>query len=100
MIKTSKKYPIHFDDKRLEELDFCARVSHCISDNTTAPVLQSRVREIIYRYGWNPARYPSYVSYTFWSLITGDSFGRFKKAIINQKTETLFDPSDENVVKW
>ena len=57
---------------------------------------QGIIRCIIQRYGYNPAKYPDYTSHLFWSIITGDYFGNFRRALIAGKD---IDPMDSKVVK-
>lgn len=97
-IRTSQRFPIRYEDKQLEELDFCSRITHGLNENTTSEDIRARVRELIYRYGWNVAKYPSHVYYTFWALTTGDWWGNFKRTIMD--TEKVLDPSDPNIVKY
>lgn len=54
--------------------------------------IQAVTRSIIAKYGWNPAMYPKHSRYLFWSTITGDYWGEFRRAL---KREEIFDPTDK-----
>ena len=97
-IRTSKKYPRAYNDNVLEEMSFSDRITHELNDATTIKEAQARTREIFYRYSISSiseiAQLPSHVAHALWVLITGDSWGKFRRKIRNHE---IFNPSDEQV---
>ena len=99
-MNVSKRYPISYTTSdELEDYDFSRRVSWSIHSETTLQEAQARVREIIYRYGWNPNKYPQHTRYAFWGIISGDWWGEFRRMMENSPQEKL-DVSNPAVVEY
>ena len=100
-IRPSKRHPIrHQDDPDLEELTFCFDVKAHLYDITPIGELQARVREIVYRYGWNIAKYPPAVARTFWCIVTGDWWGEFRRTMEHTPDDIKLDPSSPHMVEY
>lgn len=90
-------------DDDLKDYEFSRRLSSIAGrNNSTKEDLQATVRSIVKAYGWNPAKYPQHTAYTFWSLITGDSWGQFRKKLIDYHKGLIpeFDETSPDVVKY
>lgn len=100
-IRQSKRFPIkHKDDPKLEEIEFCLDVKHHLYANTEMEELQARIREIVYRYGWNVAKYPPAVARTFWDLTTGDWYGEFRRKLAHLPEDAKLDASSPSMVEY
>ena len=100
-IRPSKRYPIkHQDDPDLEELTFCLDIKAHLYNITPIEELQARVREVVYRYGWNIAKYPPAVARTFWCIVTGDWWGEFRRTMEHTPDDIKLDPSSPSVIEY
>ena len=64
-------------------------------DTDNVGKIQRVVREIVKRYGYNPAKYPMWSKDLFWAIITGDYFGNYRRALIAKED---VDPTDESML--
>ena len=86
-------------DEILDDMRFAEKI---IKNAWNVETLQCEVRKIILRYGWNPAMYPQYTKYAFWTLISGDAWGAFKRKVLQKRKDrsVKVDPRDPDVVKY
>lgn len=91
--KTSEQYELKIlHDDYVFALELSDLVKYQ-EDTDEVRNVQAVVRSIIAKYGWNPSKYPEHSRYLFWSSITGDYWGQFKRLL---KAQEVFDPKDES----
>lgn len=96
--RATKRFPVKFpNDPIREDLEFASKLMRLTYDEMPLSEVQALIREIVYRYGWSVPQYPRSTKTVFWALITGDYWGKFRRALREGKT---FDNVTSDVVEF
>lgn len=88
--------------KKIDPMDDFNFANRLPKNMITAEDIQSNVRVIVKQYGWNPQMYPEYTKYAFWTIITGDAWGNFKRLLKKRRKDRSIkvDARDPDVVLY